>query len=141
MSQPETITAILPYPPSANRYWRRAGRVIYKSKEGADYAKQVKAMFSIHGITPHDHPVSVAIDLFRPKKAGDLDNRIKVLLDSLNGIVFNDDSQVVDIHARRFDRKGWGGVIVRIKPVGELPTLIEMDKLPALSPVDAGGRD
>jgi hypothetical protein len=31
----------LPYPPSINHYWRRAGRFIHISREGREYRKQV----------------------------------------------------------------------------------------------------
>lgn len=45
------------------------------------------------------------MDFYRPAKRGDLDNRIKILLDALEGIAFENDSQIIEIHARRFDDK------------------------------------
>jgi len=35
------------------------------------------------------------------KKAGDLDNLIKKLFDSGNGILYEDDSQIVELHAKK----------------------------------------
>ncbi len=50
-------------------------------------------------------PVSVNVRVYRPARRGDLDNCLKVLLDALKGIAFVDDSQVVHIHARRYEDK------------------------------------
>jgi Holliday junction resolvase RusA-like endonuclease len=36
-----------------------------------------------------------------PVRKPDLDNAIKLILDSLNGLAYRDDAQVVEIHARR----------------------------------------
>lgn len=39
--------------------------------------------------------------LVRPTKRSDIDNFTKSLMDGMNGIVFKDDSQVVDLHVRK----------------------------------------
>jgi crossover junction endodeoxyribonuclease RusA len=93
----------LPYPPSANRYWRVwRGRAV-KSTEARAYQAQVKLMNP--GGAAFVTPVAVSIRVYRPAKRGDVDNAIKVLLDSLKGIAFVDDKQVVELHAYRFDDK------------------------------------
>jgi Holliday junction resolvase RusA-like endonuclease len=61
-------------------------------------------------------PVSVSLRVFRPRKIGDLDNLLKVLLDSLKGYAFEDDKQVVEIQAVRFDDKENPRVEVGIRP-------------------------
>lgn len=51
-----------------------------------------------------DVPVVATIDFYRKRKPtsrSDIDNMIKAILDSCNGIVFEDDSQVVEIHCRK----------------------------------------
>jgi Holliday junction resolvase RusA-like endonuclease len=53
--------------------------------------------------------------VYRPRKAGDLSNRIKVLEDALNGIAWIDDKQIVEIHARREDDASNPRVEVRIE--------------------------
>ena len=95
----------LPYPPSANRYWRVfRGRAV-KSAEARAYQAHVAAIATRHGMRPVCGDVAVTLDVYRPAKRGDLDNQIKVLLDSLKGFAFDDDKQVIHIDAKRFDDK------------------------------------
>ncbi len=95
----------LPYPPSVNHLFSTfRGRRI-KSKEGRQYAKNVGVIALVKGLKPIDGPVSVRIDAYRKRKAGDLDNCLKSLFDSLKGIAWHDDAQIVHIEAQRFDDK------------------------------------
>lgn len=50
-------------------------------------------------------PVAVTIDVFRERKSGDLDNRVKICLDSMEGVFFENDSQVRELHAYLHDDK------------------------------------
>jgi Holliday junction resolvase RusA-like endonuclease len=43
--------------------------------------------------------------VYRPQKRGDLDNTLKILVDSMKGIIYHDDEQVTVIHAERYDDK------------------------------------
>jgi crossover junction endodeoxyribonuclease RusA len=101
------INLTLPVPPSVNRYWRNISvnnrpRTLI-SEEGRNYKREVallaRAVDPIHG------PVSVAYFVYRPRKSGDIDNYLKSLLDSLKGIAFLDDDQVVELHGYRRDDK------------------------------------
>lgn len=93
----------LPYPPSANRYWRNVrGRMVI-SAEARAYRAAIARI--CRGMTPMAGAVAVDVIVFRPAKRGDLDNTLKVLLDSLKGFAFIDDDQVVDIRATRHDDK------------------------------------
>lgn len=58
--------------------------------------------------------LKVTLDFYRPARRGDLDNRIKVTLDALQGIAFKNDSQIVEIHARRFDDKANPRMVVSL---------------------------
>ena len=103
--------AELPYPPSANRYWRVwRGRPVMSSEARA-YKAQVAAL--LRDRQPETGPVALEVEVIRPAKRGDLDNSLKVLLDALKGTVFEDDQQVVELHAWRLDRKRKGAVVVR----------------------------
>lgn len=92
----------LPYPPSSNRYWRKTnnGRV-YLSKEALDYRDEVR--YATLKIKPMEGEIAVKLQFYRPRKSGDLDNRIKILFDAMQEKAFNNDSQIVEIHAYRFD--------------------------------------
>ena len=61
--------------------------------------------------------VLLEMDVYRPMKAGDASNRIKLLEDSLSGFAFNDDKQVVGIVLWRFEDPLNPRVEVRISPV------------------------
>lgn len=111
----EIIKLTLPLPPSANRYWRNfRGRAVV-SKEAKEYKEIVGWLCQSVEHPRLDGPVSIQMDVYRARKSGDLDNFTKCLLDSLNGYVYQDDSQVVEIHARRFDDKANPRVEVRIR--------------------------
>lgn len=100
------ISLTLPYPPSANRYWRktRTGRV-YVSDEAKTFKQEVGYCAGGQSGGPMMGDIRLVIDIYRPRKSGDLSNRIKILEDALNGLAYHDDSQVTEIVARRFDDK------------------------------------
>lgn len=108
-----TIEITLPWPPSSNRYWRVfRGRAV-KSKEAVAYNAEVNGLCV--DIRACIGDVIVRLDFYRPRKSGDLDNRIKILLDALQGSAYMDDRQIVEIHARRFEDKKNPRVEVRIQ--------------------------
>lgn len=109
----EAVEITLPWPPSANRYWRIfRGRAV-KSADATAYKKAVAEVCD--GMTECFGDVIIRLDFFRPRKSGDLDNRIKILLDAMQGTAYKDDKQIVEIHARRFDDKANPRVEVRIQ--------------------------
>lgn len=89
----------LPFPPSANRYWRHARNMIYVSKEAQDYRDVVFGCFieqfpdvSLPMIV--DRPVSLHIVAYMPSTERDLENSTKVLFDALQNVLYVDDIQV-----------------------------------------------
>lgn len=106
----------LSVPPSANAYWRdrvandprkKAFVQRYQTKEAVDYKKMVKTLSYAAGWRPVQKPseVSLRIVWHRTQRRGDLDNRLKVLLDALQGTAYVDDSQVAAIEAVRITEK------------------------------------
>jgi Holliday junction resolvase RusA-like endonuclease len=61
--------------------------------------------------------VSVTIAWFRPARRGDLDNIQKILLDSLQGVAYLDDSQVGAICAFRHEDKANPRCVVTVDPL------------------------
>lgn len=114
-----THCLILPYPPSANRYWKHANNRTYVSAEAKAYKSECgwSARSQSAAEMPLAGPVRLTMRFYRPRKAGDLDNRLKVTLDALNGIVFVDDAQVVELHAYRYEDKRNPRVEVEIQEV------------------------
>jgi Holliday junction resolvase RusA-like endonuclease len=49
--------------------------------------------------------IAVTMHVYRPRKSGDLDNRTKAVLDCLQGVVYLDDAQIVELHTYRHDDK------------------------------------
>lgn len=114
----ESVKVTLPYPPSVNRYLRFApGGYAYTTREAKAYKQGAKLRALTQGMRPiQEGEVALLITVFRPRKTGDLDNHLKVLLDSLNGIAYADDKQVGEIFISRFEDKENPRVEVRVMP-------------------------
>lgn len=136
------ILLTLPYPVSANVYWRSfvppGGKraITHVSNEAKAYRRQVEQACMLAGIRePLKGRIAMAVRLFparpqdwarRARKLGacwdddvrciDLDNANKVLLDALKGIAFEDDRWVRRLQAERMEPDEDGArVIVAIE--------------------------
>lgn len=112
-------TIVLPYPPSANRYWRLfKGRVI-KSTQAREYQNAVGWQVLAERIPMLDTPVQVqvTVKLFRPHKGRDLDNCLKVLLDALQGYAYQNDNQIARLVVDRCDDKANPRVEITVEEV------------------------
>lgn len=110
------MTYTLPLPPSANRYWRHfRGRTVV-SAEAKQYKATVAALMHEHQVDPLTGPVCVSITVYRERKAGDLDNRIKIVLDAMQGIFYANDKQVRELHCYLADDKHAPRCIVAVAP-------------------------
>jgi crossover junction endodeoxyribonuclease RusA len=99
---PTTFT--LPEPPSANRWWRKFQNRMVLSAEARAYKTRVAVMLHAKA-QPLTGPVALTLTWYRGRKAGDLDKRVGVLLDGLQGVLYANDAQIVALHAYRFDDK------------------------------------
>jgi crossover junction endodeoxyribonuclease RusA len=121
----EPIRLTLPYPPSSNRYWRYVGGHPTLSADAKAYRTAcgwaAKQQISLDVLWPEVEfiagPMAVTLHFYRPQKTGDLDNRIKQCLDALNGVIWTDDSLIVEIHAYRHDDKANPRVEVEITEI------------------------
>lgn len=96
---------VLALPPSANRYWRYGTNGVYVSEEAENYKAGVKWKALHQQLQPMAGNVAVYVNVYRARKAGDLDNYAKVMLDALKGVAYQDDNQVVELHMWRHDDK------------------------------------
>ena len=124
---------ILPYPVSSNRYWRsfayrdkKTGKprsVTVPSDEAKAYKHEVGWLAKQAGFrTPSTRPIALVLTLCpRQNKDGsasgtvlDLTNCVKVAEDALQGIVYENDRQVQDLHLRYGDATPTGALIVEV---------------------------
>ena len=92
-------------PPSANRWWRNVRGRMVLSREAREYKSAVSVLGIVSRVRPFPKgtPVRVSLTWHRSRKSGDLDKRLGVLLDALQGVAYENDSQIVEINARRDD--------------------------------------
>ncbi len=86
------------------------------SEEAKQYKALLKALAHRDRVEQLVGPVAVYVNVYRQRKAGDLDKFLKILLDSMEGIFFKNDSQVREIHAHLGDDKNRPRVEVRHEP-------------------------
>jgi Holliday junction resolvase RusA-like endonuclease len=99
------VRLILPEPPSANRWWRNVNGRMVTSAAARKYKHGAIALGYVALARVVSGPVRVRLDWYRGRKSGDLDKRIGIALDSIQGVMIENDSQVVELFARRFDDK------------------------------------
>jgi crossover junction endodeoxyribonuclease RusA len=114
------VTLELPWPPSANTYWRRNGSRYFVSKKGIDFRNDVILLArNEKGAFEKEDRLQIIIDAFPPdRRRRDLDNIFKALCDSLQHAgVYHDDCQIDEIQIRRISSLK-GKVIVNIIKTG-----------------------
>ena len=101
-----TYTLVLPYPVSANRYWRHFGNRPIVSSEAMKYKIEIAAIAELQGVVPLQGDVRLDLVLFAKKtkkdsskrpRCIDLSNSLKVTEDALIGIAYDDDAQTRQI--------------------------------------------
>jgi crossover junction endodeoxyribonuclease RusA len=117
----ESLTLVLPLPPSANRYWRSVNGRMLVSAQGRAYVETVAMLCAaLWKRAPLAGKVGLEVHVHMDLR-GDLDNRTKVLLDALQGSLYLNDSQVWDLRSvRQLDRER-PRVEVTVSDLGELP--------------------
>lgn len=112
---------IMPFPPSANRYWRsitvRGQARVLISAEARAYKRRIAEDGKALKAKPLEGKVAVQLIAYRPRRIGNLDNTLKVTLDALQGIAYLDDEQIVEIHAYRCEDKADPRIEVEVREV------------------------
>lgn len=133
----------IPYPVSANRYWRsyvprgHNRAIVVLSEEAKSYKSEVGWLAKAAGLrAPLGGRVNVHIELYpampqdaaqRMRNLGegwdervrsiDLDNALKVTIDALKGIAYEDDRQVWKLSAERMEPDGQARAVVTVEPI------------------------
>lgn len=115
---------LMPYPPSANRYLRHTGRGTYRTSTADCYRASVATRARIAGACIIDGAASLVATLHpklttkgtASKTCLDLDNCIKVLCDSLQGVCYANDKQLRHISLTIGDPIPGGGISVEVSP-------------------------
>lgn len=126
---------ILPYPVSANRYWRSFAYIDRQTKKPrsvtapSDDAKAFKLECAWIAKAAGCRPITGAVELHitlvpANRVCMDLDNALKVVIDALKGIVYEDDAQIYKIVAERLAPDGKARLEVEALPF-EMPLALE----------------
>lgn len=107
------IEVTLPFPPALNHLYRHVGPRVLVSREGRAYRDAAGMAALLAGARPLEGPLAVELRLYRPQKRGDIDAYCKALLDAMQGFLWVDDSQIVELHLYRGDDKHNPRVLVR----------------------------
>lgn len=107
--EPARLTLELPWPPTANTYWRHPRRGVFAGKHlisrtGRAYRETVQSLaMAQRGVRGFKQPVHVSVALYLPdRRQRDIDNLNKALLDALSHAgVWADDALVDSLEIRR----------------------------------------
>ena len=109
---------IFPFrPPSVNTYWRRSGSRFHISEAGQKFKYNVQAYMMAQKKKLSKEKLEVDLILnFKDKTVRDIDNFCKGIFDSLTGILWEDDSQIVKLHiTKNTGTKKPDNFILRVK--------------------------
>lgn len=117
-----SIIVSLPYPPSANRYLRHTARGTYRTAEANQYRTKAGWLAKAAGARLTAGPVDLTVTLHPRMTAKgkasatciDLDNSLKVAIDALQGIAFENDRQVKRITLAYGDPLPGGGLTLEV---------------------------
>lgn len=120
----ENICLTLPYPPGTNNLYRtlilpdKKMPIRVKTGDAKKYLTAVERICRAASIKPFIGEVKVSLNVYRPRRVGDLDGTFKIVFDSLKGAAFLDDKQIVEIHAKRHEDKNNPRVEIEVSPMG-----------------------
>lgn len=126
---PTIAIRIEPEPKARPRFWAKNGRSgVYTPEQTRTYEQALQFVMKAQWqMKPLEGPLEVEVDFFftRPKsgqrkaikdhiKRPDLDNLMKAVFDAANGILWNDDCQVVRVTATK-SYEDTGCIILQVK--------------------------
>jgi Holliday junction resolvase RusA-like endonuclease len=94
---------VIPMPPPINQTYKISRRFMYKSKEARAFECEVVSLLS--GVVPTDKEVRLRLDMYFKTNASDIDGRIKITLDSMQGFLYDNDRQIIELNVtKRIDK-------------------------------------
>ena len=120
-SAPQVV--VLDLPPTVNVYYRHTKRGVLLSATGREYKKAVEEDW-VHGeFKKQEGRIRIDVSLHHSySRPWDIDNRLKPLLDALEGLAYDNDSQIDYITVRRAERlkrRGTEYAVVSIERIDE----------------------
>jgi crossover junction endodeoxyribonuclease RusA len=116
------VNLTLPFGPYVNNMYitlmLKGKPVRVPSGQAKKYKKAVEKICNARDdLKPFAGELRVEMKFYRPRRVGDLDGMFKAVIDALKGFAFEDDKQIVEIHAQRFDDKWKPRVEVEISEI------------------------
>jgi len=114
-----SVVIELPWPPTANTYWRRNGARYFISKRGQDYREYVaKTCYDYQGIFIAEDRLRLRIKAYPPdRRKRDLDNLFKSVLDSIQSAgIYVDDCQIDKLSIERMPEHE-GKIVVCVEKI------------------------
>lgn len=95
-------STVLPVPPSVNKLYSHSRYGVRLSQEARDFRELVQWTVPVRLLSGQ---LVLVIDYYRPRKKGDIDGIIKLLMDSLQGRWYENDEQITTLLVRRHEDK------------------------------------
>jgi len=112
------IELTIPYPPSANRLWRRSGRVMHKSSAYTEWLRVAGHMAMAQRPGGLTGSYKLSIQALRPdRRRRDIDNLIKPVSDLLQSVGIVDDDSDCEMVTARWVTNG-APLTVRVEMAG-----------------------
>ena len=92
----------------------------FRFPDGSMLDMRIQAFYSVPKSASKKKRAAMLNGMARPIKKPDMDNVVKIIADSLNGIAYHDDTQIVDCQIRKFYSET-PRVVVTIKETGPEP--------------------
>lgn len=112
------LRLVLPFPPSANRYYRHIGYRTLISREGRAFREEIRALLAGDGPRkpPSGGRIALCMDAFPPdRRRRDIDNLQKASVDALQHAgAYKDDSQIDLLVTRRCEVSKPGRIEVQL---------------------------
>jgi Holliday junction resolvase RusA-like endonuclease len=94
------------YTPEKTVNYETLIKLTYQQEQGKLHEGEVQMSISAYYTIPKSTSKKRSLEMLnktiRPTKKPDIDNVIKIIADSLNGIAYHDDTQIVSIHAYKY---------------------------------------